>query len=512
MNGIIAVYLMACLSVPCTMALSGAAQKYFVGFDLGTSGARISVIAETASSSSSTLREVHSASLGYVSSHDDPYSWKLAIHELLINTPPLLRNHIHAICVSGTSASCLIVDVDTGTVRRPKMYNYDVILNDSQSHSIMKTIQRFAPTNHTVLAPTSTLAKLLHYHAESPLTSNQQLMHQADYVASTFLTSRPSSPYTSFSDWHNALKLGYDVQQLEWPLWIRNCLHHLSIPLSVLPEHVVSPGQIIDTIDPNVASIYGIPNHVVITGGTTDSNAAFFAAASQAICSTSRTATGPTAGIAVTSLGSTLAIKMTSSRFIEDASRGVYSHRFPSSFDSTLNTSPLLWLVGGASNVGCAILRQEQYSNQELEECSRQINPKVDSLLNYYPLTKQGERFPFSDSLKLPIMEPKPIHNDRIAYLHAILQGIAKVECLGYQVLGELGAQPSFPSMVWTCGGGSKNDMWTKMRERLLLQQCKDMNMHSEYQATTIAVRRALHSEASFGAAVLAASTFIKRT
>jgi hypothetical protein len=48
----------------------------------------------------------------------------------------------------------------------------------------------------------------------------------------------------------------------------------------------------------------------------------------------------PPPGDAVTSLGSTLAIKMLSAVPVDDSSRGVYSHRLGD-----------LWLAGGASNV-----------------------------------------------------------------------------------------------------------------------------------------------------------------
>jgi xylulokinase len=172
------------------------------------------------------------------------------------------------------------------------------------------------------------------------------------------------------SDWHNALKLGYDVRSLEYPEWLLSCLTSIGIPTQVLPS-VVAPGERIQTISHEMIKRHGFPEHTVIVGGTTDSNAAFIAAAA---------GIGgiPSYGMAVTSLGSTLAIKMLSRTFVEDSDRGVYSLRFPTlsrhedgndnddSFTSASTnlsisnyTSPAqvdageeLWLVGGASNVG----------------------------------------------------------------------------------------------------------------------------------------------------------------
>jgi xylulokinase len=117
------------------------------------------------------------------------------------------------------------------------------------------------------------------------------------------------------------------------------------------------------------------------------SNAAFFAAAGAT----------PEYGTAVTSLGSTLAIKQLSRTFVEDASWWVYSHRFPrfgkSNGDNNDNDNyeEEAWLIGGASNVGCAILHHEGFTNDELTTLSAEIGPSIDSPLSYYPLTKGGE-------------------------------------------------------------------------------------------------------------------------
>ena len=154
--------------------------------------------------------------------------------------------------------------------------------------------------------------------------------------------------------------------------------------------------------------------------GTTDSIAAFLASGAD------------TPGQAVTSLGSTLVIKLLSEKPIEDSSRGIYSHRLGDR-----------WLVGGASNVGCAILRKEEFSNTELAELSERIDPMLDSALNYYPLTKIGERFPKNDPQKEPVLDPKPLVNNEVCrqqYLHGILQGISQIEKEGYLALEELGA------------------------------------------------------------------------
>jgi len=495
-----------------SMALSASAADRFVGFDLGTSGARISVVEK----SSLSHNEVHSDAISWDSEnrYDDPNAWNNAIHKLLSRaaataSKPDLLSTVKSICVSGTSASCLLVDSRTGEVtRHPRMYDFDVT-TDSYGKDAMTVLSKYAPPRHTANTNTGSFAKLLRWNAHQPIQPNEMLCHQADYVVMNLLYGDDSQCKQEHSildkrrevrsDWHNCLKLGYDVQNLCWPDWMLSCLDKELSSFQdaasfVLPDKVVSPGQPIGALHPIWIERYGLSQDALLVGGTTDSNAAFFAAVGGA---------SPEFGTAVTSLGSTLAIKMLSKSFVEDASRGVYSHRFPV-FDGSCKDNhegqenEEAWLVGGASNVGCAVLRQEQFSNSELIELSQQIDPMQDSPLSYYPLTKKGERFPVADSERKPLLVPKP--ENRKEYLHGILQGISDVECQGFDALGSLGASPPKPCIVWSCGGGAKNDMWLKMRERKIADICG--------REAGAKVCRAENTEASFGSAILAAATF----
>jgi D-ribulokinase len=300
----------------------------------------------------------------------------------------------------------------------------------------------------------------------------------------------------------------------------------------VLPATVVSPGVPMGRVSPDMAKRWPpgflSSTSTMVVGGTTDSNAAFFAAAMAA--GSQQQQQQPSLGTAVTSLGSTLALKQLSKTYVEDASLGVYSHRFPSVFklqsNSAEGSSSLgdakgdieeeAWLVGGASNVGCAVLRQEGFSNPELDELSQDIDPNTDSPLQYYPLTnkKGGERFPVADSNKEAILTPVP--DNRRDYLHGILQGISNVERDGYLALGKLGASPKQPTRIWTSGGGSRNDMWNQMRQRRLREAFQnrdnddDSSGSREGDRNAVVVAKANNVEASYGAAILAAASFVK--
>mmetsp|Transcript_8256 Transcript_8256/g.10432 ORF Transcript_8256/g.10432 Transcript_8256/m.10432 type:complete len:305 (-) Transcript_8256:173-1087(-) len=232
-------------------------------------------------------------------------------------------------------------------------------------------------------------------------------------------------------------------------------------PKKIRLPRVVSPGDSTGLISQAAYQRWGLPPSCEMVAGTSDSIAAFLATGAD------------TVGTGVTSLGSTLVIKMLSATRVDDSERGVYSHRLGDA-----------WLVGGASNVGCAVLRSEGFSNDELASLEGKIDPKRNTPYKYYPLVKPGERFPVNDPKKLPVLDPKP--STRAEYLQAILEGISKVESSGYETLTELGASPL--ERVLTCGGGAANMPWTAMRERLL----------------SVPATKAHSTEASYGLALLA--------
>ena len=63
--------------------------------------------------------------------------------------------------------------------------------------------------------------------------------------------------------------------------------------------------------------------------------------------------------------------------------------------------------TGGASNTGGAVLKH-YFTDKQLQELSQQIDPDKPSGLDYYPLTKPGERFPVNDPNLMPRLTPRP--------------------------------------------------------------------------------------------------------
>lgn len=405
----------------------------YLGFDFGTSGARAQVIDKT----EALVAQAHCAY-----DIDDAFSWLRALVWLCASLPSEIRQRIVALSIAGTSATVVMTDESNTPLAPPLRYN------DARAAPALEAIARFAPTESVVRQATASLAKLCFLRDTVGSERAHFCSDQSNWLAA-MLTGRPG-----ISDYHNALKLGYDVERLRWPDWM--------VPLKVqafLPE-VVVPGTALGKLTPAVAQKLGLPLHCVVRAGTTDSIAAFIASGARE------------AGDGVTSLGSTLVLKLLSTRRVEAARYGVYSHRYGEA-----------WLAGGASNSGGAVLARF-FDAARLAQLSQAIDPSVASPLDYYPLPGVGERFPHYDPTFAPRLRPRP--QSDAAFLAGLLESMARIETQGYARLAELGATPV--AQVVSAGGGAHNPTWQAIRARVL----------------GIPVSTAQHSEAAYGAARLA--------
>lgn len=415
----------------------------FLGLDFGTSGARACVIDHAKSI-------VWEQRVAYADvAAQTPDDWREALQTILSALPEHLASRLQGLAIDGTSATVLLCDADLEPASAALLYH------DHRAQQQAAQLKVLAPDGNTVCTATSGLAKFLNLTQQSSASHAAYFLHQADWLTA-LLSGQPG-----ISDYHNALKTGYDVERLCWPDWVE------ALPHSHLLPRVLAPGAMIGSIQPDIAEHFGIHPQCSIHAGTTDSNAAFIAAEVNET------------GVGVTSLGSTLVLKQLSAQRIEAPEYGVYSHRYGNR-----------WLVGGASNAGAAILRH-YFDDKQLAALSAQIDPLLDSPLDYYPLTQAGERFPVNDAQLAPLssrlasgqVNPRPARD--VEFLHGLLQGLTRIEAAGYARLAELGA-PALKRVI-TSGGGAKNKKWRKLRERLL----------------GVPVGTAVHSEAAYGAALL---------
>lgn len=421
-------------------------MKLYLGIDFGTSGARAIVI--------DSIGIIQAESQYLFADLNDNLTtiWQQALFYLITGIREEIRVEIGAIAINGTSSTVFLCDRTGNPIDSPILYN------DSRGVKVIDKLKEIAPPNHTVISATSSLAKLLWYQEKFPYQGGDKrdiyFLHQADWLA--FLLHGK----LGISDHHNALKLGYDVEKLCYPEWIEN----LEIPFQ-LPK-VLTPGTAISEVTSEVAETLGLRKDCVVCAGTTDSIAAFLASGAKS------------PGEASTSLGSTLVIKLLSNTRVDDAKYGIYSHKLGD-----------LWLVGGASNTGGAVLKSF-FSDAELESLSWQIDAEKPSNLDYYPLLKPGDRFPINDPNLPPKLEPRP--ENAVEFLHGLLESIARIEARGYELLKQLGATPL--TCVYTAGGGAKNATWTKIRKGYL----------------QVPILPPTHTQAAYGSAILATQSINK--
>ncbi len=411
----------------------------YLGIDFGTTGARGCVI-----SPGGEIEDMARIDFGCLPDHEAAATWRDTLYSLIAQIPLGMRKRLLGLAIDGTSASVLACDEALNPTFPPMLYN------DARATEEAARIRLTAGEQHPAATATSGLAKVMWLKKHLGLQRARLYLNQADWL-SALLSGNP------VSDYHNALKMGLDLETGQWPAWVEYLadIDYLPIP--------VKPGQALGLVSRSRARDLGVNLDCLVRAGTTDSIAAFLAAGGEQ---------PRLPGEAVTSLGSTLVLKLLSETRVDAGEYGVYSHWYGR-----------YWLAGGASNAGGAVLRQH-FSDDELIALSKDINPNISTGLDYYPLPGMGERFPYNDPVRLPRLDPRP--ENRRDFLHAMLEGLANIEALGYARLATLGASPL--KSVATAGGGAKNAAYSRIRARLL----------------NVPVTEAAEHEACFGSARLA--------
>ncbi|NQY51444.1 MAG: FGGY-family carbohydrate kinase [Piscirickettsiaceae bacterium] len=420
------------------------ANDAYIGIDLGTSGCRAiainkfgDIIAQNENIISAYQQK------DYHSEQSPELQWRLVEMVLSMLFTKIEKYQVKRIAVDSTSSSILLIDKSGEPLTPLLMYN------DSRAKTESEFIKQNIPAKSGAHGASSGLSKLLYLQEKYDLDieSGVTLLHQADWINHNLGVD------TSVTDYNNALKLGYDSILKCWPDWLLTM-----VPEQVLPT-VVQPGTIIGRLSKSLCQKFDIEYFPTIVSGTTDSIAAILATRINNV------------GDAVTSIGSTLVLKLIAKYPVFKHEHGIYSHRIGK-----------LWLVGGASNSGGAILRHF-FTKRQLIDLSTQI------VLNrmppdYYPLLSSGERFPELNPYLKPRLTPRP--KDDHEFLYGLLTGIAKIEAEGYRLLQKYSLTDI--KYIYTVGDGSNNRIWEIIRQQLLNVSFS----HPQYK------------KAAYGAAILA--------
>ncbi len=384
-------------------------NNFYGGLDFGTSGARISII-------NLQKKLVYSNSVPYSCSFKNPNSWINSCENLLVSLPIEVKTNLNKLAISGTSGTLMPSNLQGEPLGEAIPYD-----QACTEHNIL--LESLAFGEDHLQTPYSSLAKALKLIDE--YGTNILLRHQSDWITGWFLKD-----WTNGEEGNN-LKLGWDLEKESWPKSYLNTSWQKCLP------QIVKSGKIIGQVNFDIAERFKLNKKLILISGTTDSNASLIAAG-----------LGKEDGLTV--LGTTIVVKKIIDKPIKK--QGVTNHRVNGH-----------WICGGASNAGCGILSQ-LFSDSEIKELSRQINPSKNTSLNLLPLNSKGERYPINNANLEPILYPRPVSDS--LYLHALFEGLAKIELKGWEKLGELTG--SLPKKIVTIGGGSKNPQWRKIRERII--------------------------------------------
>lgn len=427
-------------------------MMFVIGIDVGTQGARVvacdpqGVVQAQATEPFALMVQ---SELPPRWAEQEPEMWWAAVTACLRRVIADLRRQgqpleaISALAVTSTSGTILPIDAQGKPLRPAMMYN------DSRAQAEAEEVQAAGSDLAAALGyrfnASFALAKILwlRHHEAGLFAATHRFIHAADFVV-----GRLTGEYgvTNFSD---ALKTGYDVQQTCWPDFIET---KLAIPLERLPA-VIRPGVVIAHISPACAEATGLPVGISVLAGMTDG------------C-TSQISTGAVApGDWNSTLGTTLVVKGVTQQLLRDPQGRIYSHRHPTGY----------WLPGGASNTGgeAIALRFPQEKWAEFNAQALDMAP-TDTII--YPLARLGERFPFArpaaEGFVLDLANgtiiPYPSQPDRLlaSDYTAHLEGVAYVERLAYEVLAGLGAE--IGDTLYSAGGATRSRAWSQLRADIL--------------------------------------------
>jgi len=390
----------------------------FIGIDIATESTRALLVDENAKVLATANAKLAPVIRGTDNSvTQDPNSWVTAVSSLLneiqaeaktLNYKPV------SLVISATSGTFTLVNDEGKAVIAAAMYN------DARAGN--------------------PLDRAIFIRKAENLSGNLHLVHTPEFVIAALLNKKPQD---IAADWSHALKTGVDLRTKTWDSQISSkaSMQNLKLP------NIVAPGAKLGSI-----------GDLNIYAGMTDG------------CTAQISAGGADLGSAVTTLGTTMVIKLVSDKDVSGP--GFYSHLLPANN----------WLVGGASNLGGISFKEFAPDIKNWDLKAEQNGP---ASFVTYPLISTGERFPIADKNLQSITSGSALNE--IDNYRAILEGIAFAEKLSYEILAKAGAP--LTGVLKTAGGGAKSKVWCKIRATVLNRPIiAQTNSGSDLGAALIAI------------------------
>jgi sugar (pentulose or hexulose) kinase len=423
-----------------------------LGIDVGTQSVRVLAATEDGAVTASAAQPLESKRSAERHEQSPAQWWEavsLCCRSVMQQLGP--ETAIGGVAVSATSGTILLMDSDLNPLTAGLMY--DDGRASIEAVDVNETGDALWSELSYRMQPSWALPKLLWLTRHTQIPTTARLAHQSD-----FINARLAGCVIS-SDASNSLKTGYDLIRQCWPAAV---FERLRLDLQLFPE-VVTPGRQIGVVSIRASMETGLPLGTPIIAGMTDGCAAQIASG----------ATSPGSWNSV--IGTTLVLKGVTRELLHDPLGVVYSHRSPDGY----------WLPGGASSTGAgAIAKFDPVDLDQLNHAALEIGPTD---LVVYPLTGEGERYPFAapKAHRFWLREPRDIAER----YRAVLQGIAFIERLAFDALRQIGAATD--GALTISGGATKSEALNQIRADVLGR---------ELQLPSI-------TEGAFGMAMLAAAS-----
>lgn len=430
-------------------------ETFFIGIDIGTQGARV-VLMDAQGHVLRSKEEVFPLNSQSREEQSAAQWWSSCFHSLkgLCNELKDSINLARVKAIAVTSTSGTIIPLG----RQNNLLHHAIMYSDGRSAAEAETCKEAAKASGTKAFSTFNascgLPKMLWFINNYPEKMVQigKFIHAAD-----FITGQLSGNFSQ-TDYTNALKSGYDIQELQWPEYI---FKSLPIKKEWL-QQVVPSGTPVGTLKAELSQQLHLSPQVIITSGMTDG------------CASQVASGAVNEGDWNTTIGTTLVVKGVTTKEIKDPSGALYCHRHPEGY----------WMPGGASNTGADWVSR-LFGDADLDTLNKAAASLIPTPHIAWPLLQQGERFPFVAP------QAKGFAPDGLSQAElfaAYMEGVAYIERYTYERIKALSGEAV--AQVFTAGGGSNSDTWLTIRSNVL----------------NLPLRKMKNVSGAAGAAVLAAS------
>jgi len=428
-------------------------SPYFLGIDIGTQGARVVLIDAKGNLVASAEEEFRLSSESR--EEQSPAQWWEACVRSLQKVTDQAKvlvdiQLIRAVSVTSTSGTVIPLDKANNPLHNAIMYS------DKRSAEEGKLCRqeavKYNKEGYTGFNSSSGLSKMVWFVNNFPAKAARinKWIHAADFIIGKL------SGQWAITDYTNVLKSGYDLEKNQWPEYLYK---NLPLKSEWLPE-VVASGTPIGTMEASLANQFGLNGNIQVVVGITDGCASQIASGAVNL------------GEWNTTIGTTLVIKGVTKHIIKDAEETLYNHRHPEGY----------WMPGGASNIGADWVKEFK---EDIDFLNKEAGRLIPTNKLAYPLSQQGERFPFV-APQAKGFKPDNLHTAEL--FAANMEGVAYIERYAYDMIKKLSGEEL--KAVYTAGGGSNSDTWLKIRSNVL----------------NVPVYKMKHVTGAVGAAILAAS------